>query len=90
MRRAQKGQEETKQKKKSSDKAPAESGSRPEKIAQMLSMERKGWERRRGAEGTKVRHQSSGAEGRGAESSRLKGRGTNIRGDVKPGDGHGK
>lgn len=85
-----KGAGGNKTKKKSSDKAPAESGSRPEKIAQMLSMERKGWERRRGAEGTKVRHQSSGAEGRGAESSRLKGRGMNIRGDVKPGDGHGK
>jgi len=51
--------------KKRSDKAPEGTGSRPEKTAKMQSEGRKGWERQRGAEETKVRQQRSGADGRG-------------------------
>lgn len=51
--------------KKRSDKAPEGTGSRPEKTAKMQSEGRKGWERQRGAEETKVRQQRSGAYGRG-------------------------
>jgi len=40
--------------KKRSDKAPEGTGSRPEKTAKMQSEGRKGWERQRGAEETKV------------------------------------